>query len=528
MSSTSSISSCYSSSSTEDESQAPTEVLMPNKQAEADLFQQFTGKRKAKKYCAQDKLVVNEPIMRVLDAMYLAPMESPLFKRHMVKRADLHGHRRLKKNKDVVVSLFKRLTKSTLRRLLRDETTKMEANLAQRYFYAALAVTTKRRANHIQSWRMFGHPLTMCYGGEEQYNAKYGNIKQERTKSKREVASEVTAKVVAEVVADPFSFTADFSGDETQDEAEDKAQDTLCAGCGESFPAQAMFPKSAKDFDEYSEMRCGPCWDVHMKAELLPKIVQQAVTTAHNKRNTDSLPPATQKRPCKCGSTTHQTSNSRECPRNKRYNKHSLPSPLSTTSVTTAKKRKAPDTTASSTKKRKGPDTTASSTTKKRKAPASTTSSTNKRKATTIAPIAEKTPDTPPANLFTVGSVVNARWSNGKYYRAMIIAAKDNKYTVYFIDDSEVIEDLAENKIRAPLMAPKFTRESLAGSTFFDDGQDFFVPGNWRVNCVNITDGTTYDCERLSGGEQIANCEIGEVREFDVGHVLRLVGYCLR
>ena len=108
----------------------------------------------------------------------------------------------------------------------------------------------------------------------------------------------------------------------------------------------------------------------------------------------------------------------------------------------------------------------------------------------------------------------------------MIIAAKDNKYTVYFIDDSEVIEDLAETKIRAPLMAPKFTRESLAGSTFFDDGQDFFVPGNWKVNCVSITDGTTYDCERLSGGEQIANCEIGEVREFDVGHVLRLVGYC--
>ena len=157
------------------------------------ILDNFSGKKITAKFLPEDKIVVNDPILRVLDPLHLAPLHSDLFKRFRVKTPDANGFRRLKKNPDIVMSLFKRLTKSTLRRLLALAENHQQSNLRQRYFYAALAVTTKRRANHIQSWRLNDGSLSFYYGDKDIYITKYGDPTSTR-QSKVKVESKLEKK----------------------------------------------------------------------------------------------------------------------------------------------------------------------------------------------------------------------------------------------------------------------------------------------------------------------------------------------
>ena len=315
-----------------------------------DYLDSFSGKNKKSKYLPQDKAIVNDPILELLDALYLAPFKSELFKRKRVKMPDANGFRRMKKNPDIVMPLFKTLTKGTLRRLLAlagDQ----DSNLRQRYFYAALAVTTKRRANHIQCWRLNGGPLSFCYGGEEIYRAKYGDVKY---KNKSVVKSEKKESPTP-AMKSAFSLVADFSDDEGENEQlvgsiflqccickgkvsfnptdQQKPPNSKsftcdicleggkakCAGCGKFFEIKLMFPQCDKEFKKMKNnetLRCNFCWQTLIKNKILPNVnARRETVQKQTGKNTSKT-----SRKCKCGSTTHKTANSRLCPLNKRYN----------------------------------------------------------------------------------------------------------------------------------------------------------------------------------------------------------------
>ena len=140
-------------------------------------------KRGAKvEYTEEDKLVVNFPIMRLIDSTLLAPIKSTLF---MFQRKK--GSKEFKKNADMVFDKFKEIVKPVIRGLVtrgRDVT----GNVVLRYFWCAYDLVRKRRANHIQSWRTNNYPKDLIYGGRDQFVATYGDpwaLNQNRNKKRR-------------------------------------------------------------------------------------------------------------------------------------------------------------------------------------------------------------------------------------------------------------------------------------------------------------------------------------------------------
>ena len=109
-----------------------------------------------------DKKAVNADLMALLDRDQLAPRKSPLFF-HKLKKSSPAGQKVLKQNEDINLPLFKIMTRDLRRELCsRDlealrqrDPTLDSATLNDRYEHAMLVLTKKRRANHVQSWRLF-------------------------------------------------------------------------------------------------------------------------------------------------------------------------------------------------------------------------------------------------------------------------------------------------------------------------------------------------------------------------------------
>ena len=112
-----------------------------------------------------DADVVRRPVLRLLDSKYLAPhpnVENKLFKKRFKVTTDSEGTRTLKKYKDLVMREFRQLVRHVIRRLTSRHLPRLQEKdpnltydeLRRRYFLAALKITKKRRANHVQNWRI--------------------------------------------------------------------------------------------------------------------------------------------------------------------------------------------------------------------------------------------------------------------------------------------------------------------------------------------------------------------------------------
>ena len=114
--------------------------------------------------------IVTKPVLRLLDDPYLSAKNSNLFKRKF-KKGGKKNRKLRKKNAEIVGTLFKVLVVPTLKILFTREYTSaknQEPGLSpfefrQRLFNAALKVVRKRRANHVQSWRLNNCPKPLIY-----------------------------------------------------------------------------------------------------------------------------------------------------------------------------------------------------------------------------------------------------------------------------------------------------------------------------------------------------------------------------
>ena len=135
-------------------------------------------------FCPGDRAVVTRPVMRALDALYLAPKISPLFARRFRVKRDAQGTQRLRKNAEMDETAFHKLVDPAIRRLVRNSAS-TDPRLRDRYYNAALAVVKKRRANHAQWWRLYKTHKELIYGGQELYDAKFADKWKEKSVVKK-------------------------------------------------------------------------------------------------------------------------------------------------------------------------------------------------------------------------------------------------------------------------------------------------------------------------------------------------------
>ena len=107
---------------------------------------------------------ITRPVMEEIDTKLLAPYVSPLFKRFF-KRQRINGRRVLRRKSEMDMVMFKDVIRPILRRLLGRLRLPVKDQVAvySKYYRVAIAIVKKRRANHVQSWRVHGKPKKPIY-----------------------------------------------------------------------------------------------------------------------------------------------------------------------------------------------------------------------------------------------------------------------------------------------------------------------------------------------------------------------------
>ena len=102
--------------------------------------------------------------MEAIDTELLAKYDSPLFKR-FYKRNRVNGKRVLREKYEMDMVMFKQVIRPILRRLLTrlELPVKDQVAVHNKYYRVAIQIVKKRRANHVQSWRLHGHPKEPVY-----------------------------------------------------------------------------------------------------------------------------------------------------------------------------------------------------------------------------------------------------------------------------------------------------------------------------------------------------------------------------
>ena len=119
-------------------------------------------------YTCQDRIDVTIPVLTFLDSSCLAPPQSELYPKGQKKR---NGD--FKKYAPLDFDCFKEKIKGIIRGLAANNSN--APKIHQRLFWAAYDVVRKRRANHMQCWRLYGYPKDLIYGGKKEFIEKHGD-----------------------------------------------------------------------------------------------------------------------------------------------------------------------------------------------------------------------------------------------------------------------------------------------------------------------------------------------------------------
>ncbi len=444
---------------------------------------------------ASDRRRVRKPVLRKLDAKFLAPQRSPLFKRFYCKQACSDGSRKLKKNRDLDEKLFKHLVRPVLRRLLGLDPMGGGVHMVQRLYRAAKSVTKKRRANHIQSWRVNGTCKKLIYGGTLPPNAAVAAATSRRAKGLSVVKPEPEQrkKVVEPKVTDDVVLHSNSKSDVVISQPTSKKvgssagpktfpRKTSCCDCGKKMEFNAFFEQDHKDWESgcaSQHVRCPPCFEKFVESEVLPnhhgrlvnkrKLSQTSPDSPYHfveekektpkppeekeKEKTPKPPVAKKQRrtrkkrtKCKCGSTTHFTVRSKNCPLNK-----------------------------------KNAEVPVASTTKK-----------------SMPSVEEKVSQ---KKTYSVGDNVCVMWEPRKWFMSHVYSVTPTGYGVYCpvtgatknVGLDKVRELSASAKIQNPTRADLVTKNA----EFLFDGDRDIPPGRWKVRRV-LHKKNQFVCVRLS------------------------------
>ena len=382
----------------------------------------------------QDKGRVSRALMNQFDSAFLAPLHSKLFKRRFKKRKNADGTRTLKKNPDINMKLFRNMVRPVLRSVIGHSYSRDPA-LVHRYFRAALSLVKKRRANHVQSWRLNGTHLPLIYGGGDVFNPCRKNLTTEFDPSA--AGGAVATASESDQVTHESQMMVDF------EEAD------MCVQCGKKVDVDSAVTAG----------RCQLCWQIHVNKHVIP--LEQERLDRQKKKGATATPKDNPDQPaakrtrirsnsCKCGSTTHKTVRSRQCPRNPRYIK-----PKKVTPKLAVDKELIPSNQCDDNSSDKVVDASIDKVVDGYFEEDNGSGSDTQEDNTLITlpqpkPVEGKSSNPPPKKnksitlLHALGATVDARWTNGRMYGAQITAhGPKGTYDVSYACSPFVIHSLA-------------------------------------------------------------------------------------
>ena len=508
--------------------------------------------------------------MKLLDASYLAPLNSVLFKLEYNKNST-----EFKQYPILMFDKFKATIKSCIRGLVVTHQDRGD-DVYQRYFWCAYDLTRKRRANHVQSWRKNKHPCDLIYGGMADFIATYGDpwaiakktAKKYRRKKRKRSLKFTSPQAVPDEAQRQKLKSADgtvqssgvpngsFEADPFEEEVfgmllnPEEEELVSCVDCGNQMKKSDGYPRNSAEWTDTLTLRCAVCFETATRNVFIPTMEMNNNIMMQASKKT--------KKPCKCGAESHSTTRSKLCPLNAQYNrfvkdkeavkKMVMAGAAARRAVTTtedagedkqqpeAKKPKKPckcgakshSTTRSKlcplnakykqqhTADGKQQPTAAAATHHEEMAAVDDKQQPEEAAVTTHHEDAGTT--TPPAyqQLFAMGDNVNAMWSRGKWFLGHVVGfdQDDGNYTVYFLCGKT--KKLDASRIRSSdTTYPR--RSEMIGKDFFFEGADDLGKGMWRVR-QTLHDHNQYKCVRVTGDTD--GCQ-RNVENFDVGYVIK-------
>ena len=504
----------------------------------------FGPKKRRKRMCdPEHKAIVRtvtRPIMEAIDTSLLAPQNSPLFKR-FYKRQRVDGKRVLREKYEMDMCMFKDVIRPILRRLL----TRLhlpvqdQVDVYSKYYRAAIQIVKKRRANHVQSWRLHGVPKKPVYDvllppyqetclatQDHEDIMREGSQLPERHGGNMDVESDEDCGD-----QDQESQQQEGCGDKMEVESEDSYDPLLsvaeggnchdqpsltvvCIDCKCKIPKGYSFPQSNGVWESIKDHRCKKCWTNFMRQDVVQHVendqqradFSDLVTGKRKAKKTRAeKQKKTRKRTekCKwCHSTTHKTKRSKKCPFYKQKT-----TPVDNDVVSTAI---TPDDVASTAIT---PDDVASTAI----TPDDVVSTAPATAAPAVAAVAVPPPPVPHRQRYNIGDNVNAKWKPRQFFLAHVTDFRRGLYTVYFVEDGQVKGNLRERDLRE-YNGPCLRRGEMVDKCFYFPGEDDCPSGIFKIRRL-LTVANTYTCIRMTGGG--SKCE-GQLEDFDVGYVIRM------
>ena len=480
------------------------------------------------KHLSVDKNVVRVPLFNKIDAQYLAPPNSPLFKRFFKKKRNRDGTRSLKNKKQMDSAFFEDLVRPVIRRLL-GHAGLNSAKLSSRYFYAAQVLARKRRNNHMSSWRDNGDSCKLIYGGQlpsgcinpylsktnSKRKKKLFDVNKNLTVDKEERQPAKAQKRIEELAVDkeerkPVKEEKRIEESQSSDDMMDadcrivgKPTMTNCTKCGKAF---------AQDCDDWrrgDDVRCDSCVLSKMDEEItqLHHGELKPKTKTKTKKSKQKLTGGLRKKgkACRCGSTSHFRTTHSSCPLNKKN--RSLPAAVEPPAAVAPVEPAAVEPPA---------------------AVAPVKSAVVAPKLMTTAESHAENPPPGPAPpkrkrrmvkaqrqilAYNIGSNVLAQFKPKRFYWAHVIKREGVIHDVYFPGDGTVKTGLRPHELR-PCKEKLPTRRDMIGVEFEFEGDEVVPPGLWKVRQVV---GNAFRCTKIRGpGDRT-------VDEFDIGYVMRRV-----
>ena len=496
--------------------------------------------------------IIRAPVLEKVDAKFLAPRISPMFYRMPKKKKNADGTRNLKMYPDMDREVFKEQVNPIIRNIL-GETGMRNRNKLNLYLVAALKVVSKRRANHVQAWRLKNKHSNLKYGSgvdfSDREQKKHLEIPRSRHTVRRKLkpdhlsGSETEEEPAPANVDKPVDKNADKPVDKNADKpVVDKAVEakvsrgnkskhppcsiskvtTTCTVCKKIFTFN-----SGLDWNkEKRPVRCDSCFNKHVQDKLVPlvhenrpsgeKVREKALRERDENGNLKKI----KRTSCKhCGSTDHFTRASKKCPyykgrkSNGKGKNADVPAPVAPAKNSTQQ----PDARASKKRKRKRKSNAKGKKSRVQNVPVESPgvpAPVDPSKDSTQQP-AETSLDAPtdaqPA--FAVGDNCLARWE-GRFFRAQVTGIQGDRYSVYFPADGKTKDNLKKKDVKHDDQK-SLRRRDLMNKVWFYKGDAEVPKGYWKVRRIVEN---AYVCTRLSGaGRGIKK----NIEHFDIGHVMR-------
>ena len=554
-----------------------------------------------------DTKVVTGPMLEALDVKYLAPLNSLLFRRMFKRTKNINGTRELKKNPDIDLKLFKRLARPILRTIL-GNAVMVDRDLLSRYYRAALRVVKKRRANHVQTWRLKARHKPLIYDGRNLFGESLairarnedggdlgstavcsdttldydaGAYDDDDAGAGSDTAFDIYSPPPSDVGAgsDDDAAGDDNAGDDAAGDdnaGDDNAGDdagagsdgstavgsdddtavgsddddvgddnaggahptaprppcnitpvsTICSDCGAAVECNSYRAKP-------SPIRCLPCLDKHVKGKYVSMVHEgrpsgkKARADVSAERDEGGKKKRMRRTTCKwCGSTTHVTKSSRQCPYNKKNQAAAVAANTAVGDNAVATAAAAAATAGLLVCYRDSSHSTPTTPDDLSRGqrfdigdccgiggvfhPPPSPDNAEPSSTTPDADIVPVTPPEPVRQRFQVGDNVIAKWKTRQHYLAHVTGYEDGKYTVYFLDHHDK-KGLKDKDLRE-YDGTYLTRSCMIGKVFEEEGDHELAAGTFRVR--NIAE-NEYICIRVAGTEK------GQLVNYKIGHVIK-------